>query len=446
MPRRGWLALRGAGAVVVAAAIAVALIARATGHLDRTNDVYVGIPVSAGLITSQSPVRYHGVNVGRISTIESGSAVSRVRLAINSDVLQHIPSSVVARVVPRTFFGDIYLRLIDPPGSRSARPLTGGSTISVDRSPDAMALYDMFTKIVTVFSQVRPERMQTALTAISQALRGRGREIGATIDNLSVSADTLAPSLSRLLDDTPQFRDVMVALHTATPDILHTLSAATSVSDRMVHDRAFAPALDAVARLGGLLTGFVNDNRQQLITVLDAAGKILATTAANPDGLRGTLSGAESFGAAGARVFSTGKFSITAVATFAGPMPYTMADCPQYGSLSGAHCAASGPALVPTPRPADPLSLPAADLPLGPSRIPGTEASDPPAAAAEPPAPEGVAPAAPAAVVVDPDRQDHTLAVLQNHLLPQPNPTDKPNIATVVMLGPLVQGTEVRIR
>lgn len=417
MSHRGWLAFRGVGAVMVAAVIAAVLIARAAGHLDRTSDIYVGIPVSAGLITSQSPVRYHGVNIGHISAIESGAEMSKVRLSIDSGALHHVPVSVVARVVPRTFFGDIYLRLIDPQGRRSTQTLAPGDSVTIDRSPDAIALYDMFTKIVALFSQIQPERMQSAMTAIGQALRGRGHEIGSTIDDLSAAADVLSPSLDRLLDTTPQFRDVMAALHDATPDVIATLRSATAISDRMVNDHAFGPALDTVTRLGVLLTGFLNDNRRQLITVLDAAGKILATTAQHPTGLTDTLAGVNTFGEAGARIFSTGKFNITAVATFAGPMPYRPEDCPHYGDLVGAHCAESGPALVPTPRPADPFKLPAADLPI----------------------------AAPASDVVDPDREAPALAVLQDQLLPQQVPTVKPNIATEVILGPTVRGTEVRV-
>ena len=154
-----------------------------------------------------------------------------------------------------------------------------------------------------------------------------------------------------------------------------------------------------------------------------------ATTAATPDGLTATLSGAEAFGTAGARVFATGKFNITAVATFAGPMPYTAADCPVYGTRGGAHCDRSGPALVPAPRTADQLHLPAADLPA--HQI----ATIPPAAPIEPTPP-----------VVDSQSQAHALAVLQDQLLPQPNPSSTPNIATVLILGPLVRGTEVQTR
>lgn len=471
-PGRARLALRGLAAATVAVAVAAVLVARASGHLDRSADVFVGVPVSAGLITGGSPVRYHGVNVGRIADIESGTRTSRVRLAIEPDSLGIIPSSAVARIVPRTFFGDIYLQLVDPQGHRAATGLKPGDTVEIDDSPDAMALYDVFTKIVDLFSQIKPERMQTALTAIGQSLRNRGTELGTTIDNLSASADVLTPSLVRFLDTTPQFRDVMASLNTATPDIISTLSAATSVSNRMVDDqKKFASAMDGFARFSSVLTSFMSDHREQLITVVDSAGKIMATTAAQPLGLVDTLAGAQSFGEAGAKVFATGKFSITAVATFAGPMPYSLQDCPVYADTQGARCAESAPSgEVPT-QPEDVLSRPAADLPITPFTPPvphmPTHSSLPPGPGlpqsapmpTEPgpvPAPDvpgpGAAPAstiteaAPAGAVVDAEGQAHALAVLQDELVPPAGgPSGRPNIATVLMLGPLVRGTEVQV-
>ncbi|CAJ1508637.1 MCE family protein [[Mycobacterium] burgundiense] len=450
LPGRPWLAVRGLIAVVAAGAIAAVLVGRATGSLDPTGDVFVGVPVSAGLISTAAPVRYHGVNVGRIAEIESGTQTSRVRLAIDRDSLPLIPDTVVARIVPRTFFGDIYLQLADDPGGRTGKPLGTGATISIDDSDDAMALYDVFTKIVDVFSTIKPEKMQTALTAISQALRHRGTEIGFTIDNLRDVSALLTPTVVQFLDTTPQFRDVMAALHTATPDILTTLSAATNVSNRLADDSAaFGSALSEMAGLGSLLTGFFADHRDQFITVLDAAGKVLATTAAHPEGLVETLVGARDFGAAGSKVFATGKFSITAVATFAGPMPYTAADCPVYGTSYGAHCAEADPF---NPVPTMPLEVPlpdSVDLKT-PAPVVFLPEGQPSGGAAPPPpgpAPHFPAEAAPAAAIAGGAAEAHALGVLQNEVLGRGarDGTPEPNIATVMMLGPLVRGTAVQV-
>ena len=465
-PGRPMLALRGLVAVGVAGVVAAVLVGRASGNLDPVADVFVGIPASAGLITTAAPVRYHGVNVGRIADIESGTKTSVVRLAIDRQDLDLIPESVVARVVPRTFFGDVYVQLNDGQGGTTARPLAAGATISIDTSADAMALYGVFTKVVDIFSQIKPEKMQTALTALSQALQHRGQDIGATIDNLSDVAATLTPSAVAFLDSTPQFRDVMAALHTATPDIISTLSAATTVSTRMLDDRTgLTSMLDELAGLGSVLTGFFSDHREQLITVLDAGGKILASTAQQPQGVLDTLAGAKAFGEAGSRSFSTGKFNITAVATFAGPMPYTAADCPVYGKTYGAHCADADPVNplpafpldVPVPAGVDPLAPPIfAPFPPGQPRgagpAPATPAPTEPTPAEPTPAgPEFPAEAHGASAIVGGGAEGHALALLQNEILRDkggsagPQDAQHPDIATVLMLGPLVRGTEVHV-
>lgn len=455
--RRIWYAVRGLAAVLVAAVVAAALVARASGNLERTASVYVGVPVSAGLISGQAPVRYHGVNIGRIAEIESGTEVSQVRLAIDREYLSAVPASVVARIVPRTFFGDIYLQLLDRPGVSPAGALSADAQIEMDTSGDAMALYDVFTKILAVFSQIEPERMQEALTAISQALRGRGTDIASTIDSLSASMPALEPALGRFLDATPRFREVMQSLQAATPDIVTTLEAATRVSNRMLENRdGIDRAATVFAGFAQVLTAFLSDHRENMITVLDATGNILATTGALPEGLTQTLSNAQAFGEAGGRVFASGNFSITAVATFAGPMPYTVDYCPTYRNLTGAHCALSSgdaePAMasVPVVPPVGVPPLPA-EMPPPAEVLPPVESAPLPPVEPLPNVDPSVTPgAAPAAwsTVVGTEQEFHALGVLQNELLPDSateSAAGEVHPATVLMLGPLVRGTEVRV-
>lgn len=464
-PSAPWLAVRGLAAIVVVIGIATALVAKATGGFEGSSDVYVGVPVSAGLITTQSPVRYHGVNVGRIADIESGAETSTVRLAVDSDLISQIPSTVVVRVVPRTFFGDIYLQLVDPAGAggSGAAGLARGDEIRMDDSAGATALYGVFKRIVELFSQLKPEQMQSALTAISQALHGRGDAIGATIDDLSAVTADLTPALTEFLDATPQFTTVMESLHEATPDIVSALSSAAAVSRTMVeHSEPIAATTAALAGLAGALTAFMSDQRGNLVTVLDSAGRILATTGENPTGIVATLDNARAFGEAGTRVFSTGKFNITAVATFMGPMPYDMRDCPTYGPLTGAHCAESAsvegfkaaggsvPHIGTGPPPGAALPGDAvaagdpAQAPL-PAQVPGpTPAPSGPLLPAEAPMPS----AAPASAVIDPDAEARPLALLQDQVLAPADglPSTRPSVVTSFLLGPLVRGTEVRLQ
>jgi len=66
---------------------------------------------------------------------------------------------------------------------------------------------------------------------------------------------------------------------------------------------------------------------------------VLNTVAENSSGLASTLDQFAPFGAAGARIFATGRFDITAVPDFSSPLPYTAAECPRYPGLNGPNCA-----------------------------------------------------------------------------------------------------------
>lgn len=336
----------GALSLCLAMGVAAGMVLRGTGTFESTDDVFVEVPAAAGLVNGGAPVRYHGVEVGRIASVEAGSTESQVRLAIDSAAAKLVPSAVLARVVPRTFFGDIYVELVDPEGDTT---ITAGSTlgevdtIAVDSGPEAVAMYDVFTKMAGVLDDMRPDQLSVALSALSSALDGHGQTIGRTIDRFAAVSDTMAPAAADFLDATPQFVEVMRSLSVATPDIVGMVASAAEVSGAIVESRdRLADTFDAATLLAASVDGFTGERRDSMITVTNSVGTILATTAANPSGLYSTLENAESFGNAGARVFSTGRFNITAVPSFADPLPYTSADCPSYGSMTGRECNSPG--------------------------------------------------------------------------------------------------------
>lgn len=386
--------IRGIAAFGVAILVAAAMVLRGTGSFDRTDDVYVEVPAAVGIVNAGAPVRYLGVEVGEISSIEAGTTESRVRLAIDAKTSPTIPADVLARVVPRTFFGDIYVELVSdgdatPGGDRAATALADIDTIPVDTGPDAVAMYDVFTRMSSVLEEMEPQAMATALDALARALDGNGETIGRTIDRLASTTDQLTPALEEFISATPQFVTVMESLDAATPDIVGMLSSATEVSRAIVEHRGnLTETLSAATLLASSVDGFATPRRDTLITVTDSLGTILATTGANPDGLYATLANAETFGAAGARVFSSGRFDITAVPTFAGPLPYTAADCPTYGSISGANCNSPGNGTYSAPKPVIDAAAEAGPLQLIEQQLRGEGDT----AAENPDAPENTGP------------------------------------------------------
>ena len=324
-------------------AFALYMISRSTGLFDDTAQVHAEIPVEAGLISPGAPVRYNGVKVGNIDSIEAGTTSSRIGLAVDRSMMKSIPDNVQVRVAPRTFFGDIYIQLI-PGSGESTGKLRGGADLPVDSGADAVNLYDVFTKLSTLLGEVKPEKMNVALSTVSRAIGDRGDELGIMIDDWWVASRELESTMNRFLDATPKFRAVVESLRRATPEVIRTLSSTTSISRGIVENRdQLVAMMSSAAGYLDSVTPFVAAQRRNLITIIDSTSTIMSTVADNPDGLSTTLAEADKFGAAGTVLFASGKFNITAVPTFSQPMPYTAADCPHYGNLRGQRCFGTGP-------------------------------------------------------------------------------------------------------
>ncbi|GEE00903.1 ABC transporter substrate-binding protein [Gordonia spumicola] len=406
--------LRAAAAIVVLAVFSLWMIGRSTGVLETSPTVYADIPTKAGLIQQGAPVRYHGIKVGEISTIDAGSASSQVGLTIDDGAIDMIPRGVRVRVLPRTFFGDIYVQLVPLAGARTDAHLSDGDTVTVDSGPDAVNLYDIFTKMSDLIAEVKPSELNVALAAVDRAIGGRGDQLGLMIDDWWAASKELESTVDRFIDATPTFRGVVDSLKRATPDITATLASVTSVSRGVVdHASDIGAFLTSASGFVGSVDEFVADERARIIRVIDSTGKILATVGENPAGVSRTLAEADRFGAAGTVLFSSGRFNITAVPTFSQPMPYTAADCPQYGDLRGSQCFGKG-----------------SERGVGPVRRPG----DTNGTILNPPRRQPV---------IDGTAERGSLKIIESSLGVA---EERPSAATSVMVGPMVRGQEVTVR
>ncbi|UVE93964.1 MlaD family protein [Dietzia sp. B32] len=345
------LILRGVVATVVAVTIGVLLVGRGAGVFDAGATVTSALPAAAGRIPENAPVHHLGVKVGDVRG--SAGAVgdddepgTRVEMLIDSEYADHIPGDVVVRVVPRTLFGDVRLDLVPAGGTGPAGPvadrartLTDGDELPADRSDEAVQLYDVFTRASDLLVSIEPQRMQVALTALSRALDGRGETLGRVIDDADLATAQLNPALGDALDASPGVAALAEDLASASPAILATMEEATRLSG-IVLDRPGSLGRLLDAGLGAGASGAVLADRTVpgAIRLVHDTGVVFDRTARNPHGVIRTLYAMRPMGEAGAAAFSTGRFDITAVPSFADPMPYGPQDCPRYPDLAGSTC------------------------------------------------------------------------------------------------------------
>ena len=426
-------ALRAVAAVLVVAVFSLWMVSRSTGSFSSNPSVYAQVPVSVGLITAGAPVRYHGVKVGEIGSIKAGTTSSQVGLTIDRDAIDKIPSTVMVRVLPRTFFGDIYVQLTPTPGSapESAPALTPGAQIAVDSGPDAINLYNIFAKLSALIAEIKPDEVNVALAAVDKAIGGRGAELGMMIDNWWSASQELESTINRFVDATPTFARVAESLKRATPAMMDTLASVASISRGIVdHADSLADFFTSASGYLGSVGPFVAKQRKNLITIVDSTGIILGTVADNPSGITRTVLEASKFGKAGTILFSSGRFNITAVPTFSEPQPYSAADCPTYGSMRGAQCFGK-------------RSLWGAGSPRDAGQRNGTILH---------PAKPRTAPASSTdPAVIDGTAEASSLRGLEGVVTgtagrPGATASGRPNPATTMMLGPMVRGAEVSVR
>lgn len=414
------LILRGVVATVVAVTIGVLLVGRGAGAFDTGATVTAALPAAAGRIPENAPVHHLGVKVGDVrgSAGEVGDddePGTRVEMLIDSGHAERIPGDVVVRVVPRTLFGDVRLDLVpaggtgraSEPAAGRARTISDGDELPADRSNEAVQLYDVFTRASDLLVSIEPQRMQVTLTALSRALDGRGETLGRAIDDVDRATEHLDPALAGAFDASPGVAALAEDLASASPVILATMEEATRLSEIVLdRPRSLGRLLDA--GLGAGASGAVLADRTVpgAIRLVHDTGVVFDRTARNPHGVIRTLYAMRPMGEAGTAAFSTGRFDITAVPSFADPMPHGPQDCPRYPDLAGSTCTGvsapdSGPGLtVSAASERDALR----ELQLAAAGEPGTPVPPPGA------------------------------------------PDAGPDTAAWTMLGPLVRGNEVTIR
>src|SRR5699024_2451290 len=199
---------------------------------------------------------------------------------------------------------------------------------------------------------IRPERLQVALTAMARALDGRGEMLGRVIEDADRAGEHLSPALENAASASGDIAYLAEDLASAGPEIVGTLEEATRLS-QVVLDRPGSLSRLLDAGLAATRSGALAADRTVpgAITLAHDTGEVFDRTATDPHGVIRTLYALRPMGEAGTAAFSTGRFAITAVPSFADPMPYGPEDCPRYPGLALRPIPASTPPPTPTPRP-----------------------------------------------------------------------------------------------
>lgn len=224
-------------------------------------------------------VKLRGMIVGSIRSIDPVAGGVEMQLAMKPELIDRVPAGVTAEIVPKTLFGEKYINLIPPPGTGpDSESLKAGDVIT--RAEVPIEVEDLLNDFYPLLQAVEPADLSYTLTAMAQALEGRGEKLGDTLVTLNDYLRELNPDVPALVDSLVATGEVADVYARELPTIARFLENSVVTGNTLVEKRTeLAAFFDEGTRLADTLRTFVDDNGDNLTALAAQQRRILAVSA-----------------------------------------------------------------------------------------------------------------------------------------------------------------------
>lgn len=253
--------------VVVIGLLATSVL-KFRGTFDDYSLVTLRTDNAGNSLVQNADVKANGVVVGSVRevNVDPGGKVS-VELDITPDQMKNLPKGTTARVLPKTLFGERYVALQIPEKSTGGS-LADGAIIATDKAGNAAEVEDLFDALLPVIKAIPPEDLNVTLSAISQAIGGKGKEIGQIIDRL----DTIFKRVNANMDD---LEGTIAGLATfsqtyaeAVPDIIDSLDNLRITGNTFVEREGdFRSTIQTLGVAATDTTKFLKRNKKDMLNL-----------------------------------------------------------------------------------------------------------------------------------------------------------------------------------
>jgi phospholipid/cholesterol/gamma-HCH transport system substrate-binding protein len=309
-------------------------------------------------------VTYRDVIVGEVRSFKpDGHGGADLRLRIGAHFARQVPGTVTALAVPATLFGNTEILLLPPADVRSAPRLRNGQRVAADASPGAVGLQTALADAYDLITSVHPAQLDSALTALADALQNQGDSLGKLVDEAAAYLKALAPSIPKLDAVITRFATVTSELAQDAPALVQSLSNLLSPARAIVQQQqAVAALLNVAPGATADATDLLAANGDNLVTIVSNERPFLAALSANPNALADSITGFRSFATALNSTFHNGRASLNVVISgintsalvplllgqpsqvvqkLVDPPTYTAAQCPRYPGAAADSCNAA---------------------------------------------------------------------------------------------------------
>lgn len=228
----------------------------------------------AGLVMENgAKVKLRGVQVGVVDTIGArtdgdGTDLATLTLKIDPEPFAVLPANIEAEIKASTAFGAKYVDLIVPDDGASTQTLKRNSVLHSRNV--TVEVNTVFQNLQSVVQSVDPAKLNAVLSAVAEAVRGKGDTIGRAITSANDVLLAVNPRMSTVARDWQLFGATANAYSSAASDILGILDSFSTTSTTITDNaKGLDDLLLSAIGFAQSGTGVLGANQPALVRALD---------------------------------------------------------------------------------------------------------------------------------------------------------------------------------
>ena len=266
-PKRQPFALYGVAMLAVIGMLATLSIMAFKQDFTSVTPVTMRIQRAGLQLLKGSDVKMRGLIVGSVKDIDSTGDGATISLNLNPSMIKNIPENVNAQLIPKTVFGEKYINLVLPTNPSPVH-IASGDVITQDHSTPALEIDQALNDLLPLLRTVRPQDLNSTLSAVANALSGRGEELGQTTVKLQNYLSQINPHLPQIQHDFQALAKVATTYDQAAPALLALLRNFTVTSNTITDkSAAFSSLLKDLTGTALVTRDFVARNAQNIVAV-----------------------------------------------------------------------------------------------------------------------------------------------------------------------------------
>lgn len=223
-------------------------------------------------LPTRADVKIRGVIVGEVLEVDTDGDGARLTLGLYPSQRETVPANTSAMILPKTLFGEKYVALQVPQDPEG--PIQPGAVI--DQGDVAIEVEEVLNDLFPLLRTIKPVELNYTLTAIANALEGRGDTLGEGLETFDAYLRRQNPEMPALLDSIDKLGRVSALYDSIVPDLTRLLrNSVTTLGTLESKEQELQALFTDVAGFSETTKAFLRANGDNMIRLADQGARIL---------------------------------------------------------------------------------------------------------------------------------------------------------------------------